>query len=53
MNKMIAMTMSAGATTAADRLIELGKAAFIMPAPAATNTRKNVPSSSEKRRRHS
>ena len=53
MNKMMAMTINAGATTAAVRLIMPGKAWPIMPPPAATSTRKNVPSSSEKRRRHS
>ena len=53
MNKMMAMTISAGAVTAAVRLIMLGKAWPIMPPPAATSTRKNVPSNSENRRRHS
>ena len=53
MNKMIAITMSAGATTAAVRLMVFGKACPIIPPPAATSTRKNVPSSSENRRRHS
>ena len=52
MNKMMAMTISPGATTAAWRLIMPGKAWLIMPAPAATRTKKNVPSSSEDRRRH-
>ena len=47
------MTMSAGATTAAVRLIMSGKAWPIMPPPAATSTRKNVPSTSENSRRHS
>ena len=53
MNRMIASTISPGATTAAVRLIVFGNAWPIMPPPAATNTRKNVPSSSEKSRRHS
>ena len=53
MNRMIASTISPGATTAAVRLIVFGKAWPIMPPPAATSTRKNVPSSSENRRRHS
>ena len=53
MNRMMAMTMSAGATTAADRLIVSGKAWPIIPPPAATKTRKKVPRSSEKSRRHS
>ena len=43
MNKMIAITMRAGATTAAVRLITPGKAWPIMPPPAATKTRKKVP----------
>ena len=47
------MTISAGATTAAVRLIVSGNAWPIIPPPAATSTRKNVPSSSEKSRRHS
>ena len=53
MNKMIAITISPGATTAAVRLIVLGNACPIIPPPAATRTRKKVPSSSEKSRRHS
>ena len=53
MNKMIAITISPGATTAAVRLMVFGNAWPIMPPPAATSTRKNVPSSSEKSRRHS
>ena len=53
MNKMIAITISPGATTAAVRLIVSGNACPIMPPPAATSTRKNVPSNSEKSRRHS
>src|SRR5262245_4737773 len=52
MKRMIAITIRPGATTAAARLIVLGKARPIMPPPAATRTRKNVPSNSEKRRRH-
>ena len=53
MNKMMARTVSAGAVTAAERLIMPGKAWPIMPPPAAASTRKKVPSSSENRRRHS
>ena len=53
MNKMMAMTISAGAATAAVRLIAPGKAWPIIPPPAATSTRKKVPSSSENSRRHS
>ena len=53
MNKMMAMTVSAGATTAAPWLITPGNASPIMPPPAAASTRKKVPSSSENRRRHS
>ncbi len=53
MNRMIAITINPGATTAAVRLIVFGKAWPIMPPPAATSTRKNVPRSSENRRRHS
>ena len=53
MNRMIASTISPGATTAAVRLMVFGNASPIMPPPAATNTRKNVPSTSEKSRRHS
>ena len=53
MNKMMPMTMRPGATTAADRLMVLGKACDIIPPPAATSTRKKVPSSSENNRRHS
>ena len=53
MNKMIAITIIPGATTAAVRLIVSGNACPIMPPPAATSTRKNVPSNSEKSRRHS
>ena len=47
MNKMIAMTINPGATTAAVRLIVSGNACPIIPPPAATSTRKNVPRSSE------
>ena len=53
MNRMIAITISPGATTAAVRLIVSGNAWPIMPPPAATSTRKNVPSNSENSRRHS
>ena len=53
MNRMIAITIKPGATTAAWRLMVPGNAWLIMPPPAATNTRKNVPSNSENRRRHS
>jgi len=53
MNKMTAMTVRAGAVTAALWLITPGKAWLIMPPPAAASTRKKVPSSSENRRRHS
>src|SRR5215510_995171 len=53
MNKMIAITISAGAVTAAVRLIVSGNACPIIPPPAATRTRKKVPSVSEKSRRHS
>ena len=53
MNRMIAITISPGADTAAERAIVFGNAWPIMPPPAATSTRKNVPSSSENRRRHS
>ena len=53
MNMMIPNTISPGATTAAVRLIVFGNAAPIIPPPAATVTRKNVPRSSENNRRHS
>ena len=53
MNRMIANTISPGAVTAAARPIVFGNAWPIIPPPAATSTRKNVPSSSEKSRRHS
>ena len=53
MNKMMAITVSAGAVTAAVWLITPGKAWPIIPPPAAASTRKNVPSSSETSRRHS
>ena len=43
MNMMIAITISPGATTAAVRVIVSGNACPIMPPPAATRTRKNVP----------
>ena len=44
MNRMIAITISPGATTAADRLI--WPLAWSTPPPAATNTSMNVPSTS-------
>ncbi len=47
------MTIRPGAVTAAERAIVFGKAWPIIPPPAATSTRKNVPSVSENRRRHS
>ena len=53
MNKMMANTINPGATTAAVRLMVSGNAAPIIPPPAATSTRKNVPINSEKSRRHS
>ena len=53
MNMMIAITIRPGATTAAVRLIVSGNACPIMPPPAATRTRKNVPSNSETSLRHS
>jgi hypothetical protein len=53
MNRMIASTIRAGATTAAVRLMVFGNACPTIPPPAATNTRKKVPRSSEKSRRHS
>ena len=53
MNRMMPITIRPGATTAAVREIVFGKAWPIMPPPAATSTRKNVPYNSEKRRRHS
>ena len=53
MNRMIAITIRPGATTAAVRLIVSGNACPIIPPPAATSTRKNVPSNSENKRRHS
>ena len=51
MKRMIAITISPGATTAAARLI--WPLPTRIPPPAATSTRKNVPSSSENSRRHS
>ena len=53
MKRMIAITIRPGATTAAVRVIVSGNACPIIPPPAATSTRKNVPSSSENSRRHS
>ena len=43
MNRMMAITISPGAVTAAVRLIVFGNAWPIIPPPAATSTRKNVP----------
>jgi hypothetical protein len=53
MKRMIAITMSPGAATAVDRLIAPSLEAFTTAPPAPTSTSKNVPSSSEKSRRHS
>ena len=53
MNMTMASTIKPGATTAAVRLIVFGNAAPIIPPPAATITRKNVPRNSENSRRHS
>jgi hypothetical protein len=53
MNMMIAMTISAGATTAAVSVTVFGYFEPTMGAPAATRTRKKVPTVSETRRRHS
>ena len=53
MNRMMPSTIRAGAVTAAVRLMVSGKAWLIMPPPAATRTRKKVPSNSENSRRHS
>jgi hypothetical protein len=53
MNMMIAITINAGATTAAVRLIVFGNAWLIIPPPAATSTSRNVPKDSENSRRHS
>ncbi len=53
MKRMTASTIMPGATTAAVRLTEPGKARPIIPPPAATSTSKNVPKNSEKSRRHS
>ena len=43
MNMMIAITIRPGATTAAVRVMVPGNAWLIIPPPAATITRKNVP----------
>jgi hypothetical protein len=51
MNRMIAITIRPGATTAAARLILPWPCR--MPPPAATSTSMNVPSSSENSLRHS
>src|ERR1700691_699523 len=54
MNRMIAITISAGATTSAGPgMTWPPNLALTIPPPAATRTRKNVPSNSEKTRRHS
>ena len=53
MNRMTPSTIRAGAVTAAARLIVSGNAWPIIPPPAATSTRKNVPRNSENSRRHS
>jgi len=53
MNKMMAITINPGATTAALLDTEPGTMWFIMGPPAATRTKKKVPSNSEKSRRHS
>src|SRR5258707_4683107 len=54
MNMMMARTMRPGATTrAAAGMASPPNLAFTIPAPAATSTRRNVPSSSENTRRHS
>ena len=53
MNRMMPSTISAGAVTAAVRLIVSGKAVPIMPPPAATMTSRKVPKNSENNRRHS
>jgi hypothetical protein len=54
MNKMMAATISAGATTLAPYGTALPpKRALTMPPPTATRTRKKVPSSSENSRRPS
>ena len=54
MNKMMAITISAGATTLAPYGTALPpNLALTMPPPTATRTRKKVPSSSENRRRPS
>jgi hypothetical protein len=50
---MIAMTMSAGATTDAVLPTDPPVEALTTPAPAATRTRKKVPMASPKSRRHS
>ncbi len=52
MNMIIAITIRPGATTAAARPIAPSKRWFIMPAPAATVTRRKVPMNSENHRRH-
>ncbi len=52
MARMMAMTISPGATTAAARPTDPGMARPIIGPPAATSTRKNVPRSSALNRRH-
>ena len=52
MNMMIAITIRPGATTAAAR-VTVPKAGPDHPPPAATRTRKKVPTASEMSRRHS
>src|SRR5262245_5611142 len=53
MNRMIAMTIRPGATTAALRPIAASLLASTTAAPAATSTSKNVPRASANKRRHS
>ena len=53
MKRMIPITISPGAATAVDLLIAPWLVAFTTAPPAPTRTRKNVPRSSEKSRRHS
>lgn len=43
MNKMIPITVDAGATTAAVREIVFGNAWLVIPPPAAARTSRNVP----------
>src|SRR5439155_2988370 len=53
MKRMIAITISPGAATEADLVIAPWLVALTTAPPAPTSTRKKVPSSSEKSRRHS